>query len=583
MKKKTNTSLITTNLKPNIILDKKLLFNFYNVYILSLQKTGMHFFGITMHCKNSIIETANFLNLSPQESMNKIIKDRCLLFKELEFIDFSFTTIEASEREDFYRAHIVLGIRSVDSNINSFHIYLLQFFNEYFFYEDFHIDPLHNFIDIKKWFCYMSKNLHVNDKLGINNFYLYTYSKLNMESHYLFLDHIQYHQEQFPDSDEFLLLQAFFKMNSLEQGNYSEIPGFNFKDKNTLKIFFYINLFMSLKNMFLYNNKLYQKNPDTKFSYKYIGKPASILNFNLPNFFISKFKSLSKEILLDLFMIDIKNLTNLLTKHNYFFKEAKIDFNVIEFLDGIYLMNSDTFIPLHFLENCDIITTRFYPEKYTNILKKSKPKKWLKILEKKLNQDKIANFCISYAQYFYTTDNLEKNKLTKQNPLFIKKIQLPEKILLKKLLLDLWGVENVLLISNDLNLQVETLNQNTQLIICEEFQYSNSNHTKLLNLIENLYSPINSNNKLPLIIFENDTSENEILINENIFKNNLEIYNFNTTIDLSSIKSKYSVENDSKIILYCNRLYIKHCNSNKYKRNKTIIIKNFLNSIRQKL
>jgi hypothetical protein len=507
------------------------------------------------------------------------------LFKELEFIDFSFTTIEASQRENFYHAHIVLGVRSVDSNINSFHLYLLQFFNEYFFYEDVHIDRLHNFIDIKKWFRYMSKNLHINDPLGINNFYLYTYSQLNTDSHNLFLDHIQYHQEQFLDSDESLLLQAFFKMKFIEQGNYSEIPGFNFKDKNTLKIFFYINLFMSLNNMFLYNDKLYQKNPDTKFSYKYVGEPASILNFNLPNFFVSKFKSLSKEILLDLFMVDIKSITNFLTKHTNFFKHEKIDFNIIEFLDGIYLMNSDTFIPSHFLENCNIITTRFYPEKYTNILKKSKPEKWLSLLEKNLGKENLNNFCIRYAQYFYPEENMEGNKTTKKNTLFIHGISSSGKTLLvKKILINLWGTENISLISNDSNFHFENLNKNTQLIISDEFTYSPGNRSNLLKLFENAELLINRKHKAatvekynaPIIILGNQTRENELMLSDNAFKNRLEVYNFNNELTVSFSDYNSILSNQAKIILYCNRLYIKYCNNNKFKRNKKFIINQFL-------
>jgi hypothetical protein len=564
--------------KPNIILNKKLLFNFYDIYILSLQQKGMHFFGITISLKNSVFESGEILKTFPQAVINTIVNIICSKLKEVEFIDFVFTTLEPSQRQGFYHIHMVLGIRSIDSNINSAHLYLLQFFNDKLFTDEFYIVKLPNFIDIKKWFEYISKNLHINDELDVNNFYLFNYSSLNSETHNILITHILYQQENSLEADESLLLGNFFKYTEIYRGNYSNIPGFNFKGKNTLKIFFYINLFMTLNDMFLYKNKLYQKNLDARFSYKYIGEPSVILDFNLPNFFVSKFKSVSHEILLDLFMLDIKNITNFLTKYTNFFKHEKINFNVIEFLDGIYLMDSDTFIPKNLLENCYIITTRFYAEKYKNILKKPKPEKWLALLEKNLGKENLDKFCIQYAQYFYPEDNnVKTNKTTKKFNIFIHGVSSSGKTLLvKKLLINLWGRENISLLSNDSNFPFESLNKHTQLIICDDFNYFHDNKSNLLKLFENAELLINRKHNVPIIILGNKTRENDIMLNDIAFKNRLEVYDFNSELIISSNEYNNILIDEAKIILYCNRLYIKYCNNNKFSRNKSFIINDFL-------
>ena len=146
----------------------------------------MIFFGITINLKNSVFEVGKILKTFPQAVINKIVTINSSDLKEIEFIDFVFTTLEASERQGFYLIHMVLGIRSVDSNINTAYLHLLQVFNSNFFIDEFHIVKLPNFIDIKKWFEYISKNLHINDELDVNNFYLFNYSSLNLETHNIF-------------------------------------------------------------------------------------------------------------------------------------------------------------------------------------------------------------------------------------------------------------------------------------------------------------------------------------------------------------------------------------------------------------
>ena len=66
------------------------------------------------------------------------------------------------------------------------------------------------------------------------------------------------------------------------------------------------------------------------------------------------------------------------------------------------------------------------------------------------------------------------------------------------------------------------------------------------------------------------------MLSDNAFKNRLEVYNFNNELTVSFSDYNNILSNQAKIILYCNRLYIKYCNNNKFKRNKKFIINQFL-------
>ena len=92
-------------IEKNIIVNKKYLYNFYDVYINKLQKKGTYFFGITINLLDDLNETSRILNKTPEQLILKLINNIQLILKNVEAVDFSLTSIEIHKKNQ-NKAHL---------------------------------------------------------------------------------------------------------------------------------------------------------------------------------------------------------------------------------------------------------------------------------------------------------------------------------------------------------------------------------------------------------------------------------------------------------------------------------------------
>ena len=169
-------------------IKKKFLFNFYDLFIKELQQKGTHFFALTLNFLGDQEESRIRCNeiigtkYTRQQWMDIVINDTNKMISNIEMIDFTFTTIETSKRKNDYHALILIGIRSITENHKEIEVTILDILNSYQLLEGIQLYYLKEFLDIKRYMRYQSKELHIIDS-NINNFYYYYFSKQNESIH----------------------------------------------------------------------------------------------------------------------------------------------------------------------------------------------------------------------------------------------------------------------------------------------------------------------------------------------------------------------------------------------------------------
>lgn len=594
-----------------IAINRKWLFNSYDTVIKSLMSKGVYFFGLTINFNCDIIqeskktcinlftgESENFNN--PQEYIKFLINYyNNSIFSKIELIDFSYAVIEKSERENYYHTHILLCVRSITSEIDNVHLHILKIFDdvETFAFIDYKLDILKHFLDAKKFLRYMSKDLDKLDK-NLNQFYFHYFSNLNL------VDYASLEQQiEVYIADEYSLhipeivnynLSDFLSRNMSFNGKYNLIEGHNFKKSDDKQlILYYINLYLKLNNMFFYNNSLYIKNHKSQFSYICIGGYTKLLEL-LPDifkFFSSCFDTISFDEIWGNLIKHPLHISNIIKTDIKLFHSKAINFNILEFLDGIFSLEYNLFIPferLNLESSKELKLLRYYNVNYiNNVQTKPKPKTWLKYLAK--NVDNLDTFCAQFGQYFYDENNIDKNKRSKQNTMFIHGVSSSGKsLLLTKLLVNAWGPENITMIIDNSSFTFEDMGTNKKLMINDEFTYKSKDRSSLLKLLDKAPMAINRKFKsaniheynINTIFLANYSKENIALLEDVAFKNRLNVYDFKTEFKISPQEILKIKMEEPKILIYCNRFFLK--DQNKLKRlqlsskQKEIIYENIL-------
>jgi hypothetical protein len=174
---------------------------------------------------------------------------------------------------------------------------------------------------------------------------------------------------------------------------------------------------MVLNNLFINKNNIYKKLKDSFISYELIGTIEYLLFDNFQNiiipFFISKFpihfnnfdfyfliKNFKNKMESDI--LKIKNITN---------NNIELDFNLMEFKDGIYNISKNTFISKKDLENdishCkdNLCTIKYYDKSYNRVRQKDKSEK----LYKSLTYNSKYNF--GFYKYKEILEKVKKEKV----------------------------------------------------------------------------------------------------------------------------------------------------------------------------
>jgi hypothetical protein len=566
-------------------INKKHLFNFYDKFILNLKNSGVYFFGLTINfleditipgisCHNVNSSEQDFVSHSPQQIMDWRIKNLNKVLSTVEFIDCTITMVEKSKKEGRYHAHTTLMIRSFDPDINNVHLHLLNVLNISYADMDIHVDVLKNFIDAKQFLRYCSKDINKVDKY-INNIYVTIFSEVNKQEYESLYEQLETYRIDFDESIH-VSIERYIVWTRAYNGSFNNIAGFNFSKKKNDKqlVLFYINTFLKLNDMFFFNDHLYIRNRLSSFSYICLGTYTKLVD-QLPNifrFFDTFFQTIHFHDLWSSVINQINSILSLFKTNINFFTTKKINFNVLEFLDGLYILEENAFISFKEINLNNFInlkTTRFYAENYeTKILTHLKPVTWLKYLSKNIpDEETLTTFCGQFGKYFYHENNIAKIPQIKKNSLFIKGVSSSGKTaLLTNQLLNVWGKENITMLIDNSKFAFEDIHENKPVVINDEYSYNKKERSNLLKLLDR--SPLTINRKfknsfveqfnVSVMFLGNYTPENLVMLKDVAFEKRLNVYDFKEELDISNSELLKIKAEESKIIIYCNKLFFKN-------------------------
>lgn len=573
-------------------IKKKFLFNFYDLFIKELQQKGTHFFALTLNFLGDQEESRIRCNeiigtkYTRQQWMDIVINDTNKMISNIEMIDFTFTTIETSKRKNDYHALILIGIRSITENHKEIEVTILDILNSYQLLEGIQLYYLKEFLDIKRYMRYQSKELHIIDS-NINNFYYYYFSKQNESIHIKVMEHFGENQttnEQL-DTSNYDELADYFKFETQIKGKYDQLSSFNFnvqKINQKMLLIYYINIYLMMNNMFFNNNNLYIKNHNTLFSYIYLGNYYYIIKIlpDIVQFYNNYFESINFSNLWTNLINNINQIEYLLKKNNHLVYNEKINYNVIEFNDGIYIMEYDYFIhkkELEILNLNKLKCIRYYNQTYNNLQNKKRlePKTWMKYLNDNIKNENINEFCTKFGKYFFLENDINKDKSNKKNTLFIQGNSNSGKTaLLTNQLINSWGPQKIAMITDQSNFAFENIQKKKNWFIENIFRSDKKHGGNVLKMLENNYMSVNrkfkqseiGNYNSNFMFLGNYTPENLNMLEDLAFKNRLDIYDFKQELNLNEKEIIQIKKEEPKIIIYCNKLFLKQKNYNKKKR-----------------
>ena len=556
-----------TPIKQYIQPNKKKINNLLDLLVKeSLNKGNVHF-----------ALTINFSEKYTMENNKKTILEKLVLLEyelktKIELLDFSYIVLEFGKNNRPH-IHAIIGVKSLIGYNPS----LKDNINKYFRlnYElDFLIKNLSIFVDIKKYFSYILKDIDEN-----SNYHWLTTDK---QSWYLFST-----------------LYGYFTYENLNihvsdfENKYSYIKApMIFENKITPStIFNFWNYYLILNNYFIYNDGIYEKIENSIISYKKIYEiDYLVVEFNqIFLYFYNNFKMHFENF--DLYNLKLnffekaeeklKNITKIVTNI------IDPNFDILEFTDGLYFIKFNKFYKKCLINsNLNLSTLKYYNKTYHNL---QEPKVWLENIEHALNYNKQSIDILKL--YIANVFHLDINKFYKKRVLFIYgKSNTKKTTLIAKIFINYYGKENIGFLSNSKNFKFQQL-KNKKLGLFDEFNYSKIDKEQFLKLFagEPLLVDIKFKNpeeisSIPIIIISNNLIEEKNEESKEAFFNRIYLIEFinaikNENIDIS-INEKLKNE-EPNIIVHCNKELFKSYKKNEIKK-KAIEIKNLTQMITKK-
>lgn len=358
--------------------------------------------------------------------------------------------------------------------------------------------------------------------------------------------------------------------NSLDKyhyiGSFSKIN--NEYDEYT--IINMLNFFFLYKNLHFCKDTIVKKIQNTIMSYENYIKIE-----NLTEGLIKIFNELLNEFPLQLNNIDIYSL-----KIKYFPKveqmlksttqilinKIELKFNIVEFTDGIYIINKNKFISKKELENKEfknIGTIKYYKKTFKHL---KIPNEWKRLIEETIgNKKKADELFYYYATIFNQNDDL----LGKERIMYIKgESSTGKTTLLTKIIYNFFGENNIGTITSNSNFALESLLEK-EVAIIDEAEHLKWNNGILLRIterennqqVERKYKKATVLKSIRLLLLSN----NEIKIKNNSVKNavykRLKMFEF--TKQLTGNVNEYKkiiniiLKEEINIIIFCNDLFFK--------------------------
>lgn len=460
--------------------------------------------------------------------------------------------------------HIILSVNNILGYNNKF-MYnlkheLIKNLNEH----DLIIELIEDFINYKNKLKYLFKEKSSFHKINVHNIEI----KELIEKENIF--------PEFPikiEYDEYQHLSSYTKSTK----KYDEYTLINL-----------INFYFEYKQMVLFNNIIYKKLPNKIISYEKFVEIEKIPEL-LKNIFgelLFVFESQLKNI--DFYTLQVEyvpKIEQLIRKtKEIIINKITLNFDIIEFTDGIYFLSKDKFIPKHIFENDELKgvgTIKYYNKTYKHL---KNPDVWKNAITEAVNDKNIAE---ELFYHFASVFNKKDELLGKKKTMYINGPSSTGKTtLISKPINNFYGPENVGLISTNNTFTLENV-VNKQVVICDEAHHYTLNGGDLLKLLER-NNPILIERKhkeavtaqnLSIVFLSNKELNMREDETKEALSNRLKIYVFEKKLSENVYDYNYLVknlkDNEINIIVYCNKLFFKkyiYNNNKKPKiRNKKIL------------
>ena len=320
-----------------------------------------------------------------------------------------------------------------------------------------------------------------------------------------------------------------------------------------IQLLFNINTYLNVNDMFFYKGNLYIKNQNTKYTYIYLGDYFYLIR-NANKIISNLIENFPQTLgITDTFgdLFDNLKYVESIIKNNVddSLVSKKINFNVIEFNDGIYIMEYDKFFSTKEVNtllknNNQIRCTRYYNQNYLTTLKQTRnllPKIWLKYLGK--NVDDTTEFCTKFGKYFFQENDVNIARDRKKNSMFIRgKSSTGKTMLLTNALINRWGMEHISMMTDNSNFTFENIQKNKNLIIQDEFEYQKKHRSGILKMLDNQPMAVNikyqkssiQTHNAPIILLGNPTKNNATMLEDAAFEKRLDVYEFSEELEVTT-------------------------------------------------
>lgn len=540
----------------------------------SINYGNIHLF-VTIVFEN-IIEKDNFNNLYNRiEDLDNILKD-------IPLISYYYICYELhkKKRENCYHIHIFVAMRSLIGEnkiiLNNFENYLKDRFKEY----DINTQYIFNEIEIKKKIQYCFKDLTTDNDNGLLR-------SVNEQYQY-WADLIDLLQSNYNILYDYKIIE--------DKKNLELIRGSNNNNEENILLNLW-SYYLILNNFFINKNEIYEKINNTIISFKKINSINNLIDDFLEKiypYFLQNFQiqfenyPIEKIINKSFFYknIKIENLEKIITN------KIKINYNLLEFKDGLYDIKTNKFLPKNEIINTTnlkkIGTVKYYNKTYKNL---SEPKSWLNNLKEVIkDENEIKILCFYIANIFHRSNTIFKNFFKKKKTLYIQGESNTKKTtLIAKPLISFFGANNVGFINKENNFKWENIIEK-HVSIWDEFKYEKNMRGDLLKLLneENLlipkkYQTAELLENIPaIIIISNryiDEIENDPIILQ-AFENRIQkivferSYSNKNDCNINENLEDLLKKEEANIIIYCNKLLYKEGlkrNRISYKKLKKLI------------
>jgi hypothetical protein len=534
--------------KNSIINDQTYLNGLYSDWVSSLIENNVFFFSLTINLCTFFKNRTHKNFFTDLESCRIYIKSFLNSFSTLEFIDCSLGSIDINSN-GVVSVHCVLGFRahfnSVQFNLNRIQELILN--NGL---GDYQISFLKKSKSVVLFLQFLSKNFDKNRQLNYSFFSVF--SSFFREIHNSLADIL------FDDGIRFIENKTDFDYYTCDEdsvpfGKFHDIMSTskNLNREICYEFLFYLTFYFEKKNFLLYKNFLYRKKEHTVLSY--------ILIDSIEIFISKNFLVLMNDLLTNYFdFLDITKFKILFPKYknkivdqlNFRSQNVSktINFNLLEFQDGIYFATTDTFFPKSVNENTSLFyenffTTRSYDINYADLnFDSSSDFKWKSKTNFNLIGSTFSVFCKEFRDVlFSSTDCCEKSALFALGTSNSSQLELVQNILLHS-----YGFPHVCFFSLDYKIS-NTVLTNTHLFIIQELSWNEQLFRQFKNLC--LYSTEKVKTK---ILFISNNNKNKDLLFEN-----KHVFYFNNSCFLTKEEYKEIINEIPKILVFCNKEYFK--------------------------